>query len=83
MNTRWDLTTDGNPEILASPEALRDWLSARGLVTATRRLMSQDLDRALAVREGLRALAFVNNDHDLDLGAIEAMRQASDGAAAR
>ena len=80
MNTRWDLTTDGNPEILASPEALRDWLSARGLVTAPRRLMSQDLDRALAVREGLRALAFVNNDHDLDLGAIEAMRQASAGA---
>jgi predicted RNA-binding Zn ribbon-like protein len=80
MNTRWDLTTRRNPEILDSPEALRDWLQARGLGAEPKRLASADLDRALTVREGLRALAFANNDHPLDLGAIEAMRQASAGA---
>jgi predicted RNA-binding Zn ribbon-like protein len=79
MNSRWDLTTAGNPEILASAEALGDWLQARGLVAGSKRLTSHDLDRALAVREGLRALAFANNDHSLDLGAIDAMRKASEG----
>ena len=32
------------------------------------------------MREGLRALAFANNDQGLDRGAIDAMRQASAGA---
>ena len=80
MNTRWDLRTGGNAEILVSAEALRDWLSARGLVAGPKPLTSHDLDRALAVREGLRALAFANNDHALDAGAVDAMRQASAGA---
>jgi hypothetical protein len=80
MNTRWDLASGSNTEILVSADALRDWLRARGLVAGPRRLTSQDLDRAVAVREGLRALAFANNDHDLDRGAIEAMREASGGA---
>jgi predicted RNA-binding Zn ribbon-like protein len=80
MNTRWDLTTGRNAEILVSAEALRDWLQARGLAAGPKRLTSHDLDRALAVREGLRALAFANNDHILDRGAIDAMRQASAGA---
>src|SRR5215213_2959649 len=79
INTRWDLTTEGNREILVSSGALRDWLQARGLVGGSKRLTSRDLDRVLAVREGLRALAFANNDHRLDPGAIEAMRQASAG----
>jgi predicted RNA-binding Zn ribbon-like protein len=33
------------------------------------------------VREGLRALAFANNGHDLHQGGVEAMREASRGAA--
>jgi predicted RNA-binding Zn ribbon-like protein len=80
MNTRWDLMTGHNPETLVSVEALRDWLRARGLIAGSRPLTGHDLDRALAVREGLRALAFANNDHTLDQGAIDAMRQASAGA---
>ena len=80
MNTRWDLQRDGIPEILISPDALRGWLQARGLVAGPKRLTSHDLDRALAVREGLRALAFANNDHTLDEAAIDAMRRASAGA---
>ena len=80
INTRWDLQRDGIPEILISPDALRGWLQARGLVAGPKRLTSHDLDRALAVREGLRALAFANNDHTLDEAAIDAMRRASAGA---
>ena len=79
MNTRWDLATGRNTEILVSAEALRDWLRQRGLVAGAKRLTSEDLDRALVVREGLRALAFANNDHGLDRGALDAMRQASAG----
>ena len=80
LNTPWDVVNRRNAETLASPEALRDWLQARRLVAGPTRFTSQDLDRALAVREGLRALAFANNDHGLDRGAIDAMRQASAGA---
>jgi predicted RNA-binding Zn ribbon-like protein len=43
-------------------------------------LDGEDLRRALAVREGLRALAFANNDQPLDQAAVEAMRRASAGA---
>jgi predicted RNA-binding Zn ribbon-like protein len=77
MNTRWDITTKRHAETLASPEALHEWLRARGLLTGPTRLGNEDLNRALAVREGLRALAFANNNHGLDREAIEAMRRAA------
>jgi predicted RNA-binding Zn ribbon-like protein len=79
MNTPWDVVRKRNAETLVSAEALRDWLQARSLLAGHVRLESDDLDRALAVREGLRALAFANNDHDLDNQAIDAMREASAG----
>src|SRR5215203_3468504 len=77
VNTRWDLTAEGQGETLVNPAALHDWLEARGLVGKRDRLDPRDLDRALAIREGLRALAFANNQHQLNVGAIDAMRQAS------
>jgi predicted RNA-binding Zn ribbon-like protein len=80
MNTRWDLETERNTETLVSADALRDWLKAHGILSSSTRLAADDLDRVLAVREGLRALAFANNGCELQLDAIEAMRQASDGA---
>ena len=80
MNSRWDFATERHSEILVSARALDDWLRARGLRAGPRRLASADLDRALAVREGLRALAFANNEHTLDEEAIDAMDQASAGA---
>ena len=81
LNTRWDLTAPAHGETLVSPVALRDWLAARGLIGERNRLDPRDLDRALAVREGLRALAFANNHHRLDSEAFDAMGQASEGAA--
>ena len=83
LNTRFDLTTEHAGEVLVSAEALRDWLAARELIKGRRRLDEHDLDRAMAVREGLRALAFANNDQTLNQGAIDAMRRASKGTGAQ
>jgi predicted RNA-binding Zn ribbon-like protein len=79
VNTHFDLASGGG-EVLASPESLRAWLGARGMLERAGRVDGRDLDRVLAVREGLRALAFANNDQELDDGAVDAMRQASVGA---
>jgi len=81
VNTCWNLRDERNEEILTSPQALADWLASRGLIQSTVRLGEVDLARALAVREGLRALAFANNGRDLDRQAVNAMREASRGAA--
>jgi predicted RNA-binding Zn ribbon-like protein len=43
-------------DVLDSPAALARWLHEHGLVERNRRLGGADLERALAVREGLRAL---------------------------
>jgi predicted RNA-binding Zn ribbon-like protein len=80
MNTRWNLQDPGGGEILTSGEALADWLRSRGLLEGEKSVSQGDLERTVTVREGLRALAFANNDRDLDRGAIDAMRRASRGA---
>jgi predicted RNA-binding Zn ribbon-like protein len=80
MNTRWDLARGRPAEMLVSAYALHDWLRTRGLLRGPMRLTNRDLDRALAVREGLRGLAFANNGHRWAEGALDAMRQASKGA---
>ena len=82
LNSKWDLSGDRS-EIFASGEALAAWLRARGLLADGRRLTDDDLARALAVREGLRAMASQNNGHRLDEGATEAMRRASEAASSR
>lgn len=79
VNTFYDLGTDHGGELLTSPTALRDWLTDRELLGSGTRLGRRDLDRALAIREGLRALAFANNGRPLDTNAIDAMRRASEG----
>jgi predicted RNA-binding Zn ribbon-like protein len=80
VNTHYDLTAEGGGERLVDPTALRSWLVARGLLEERARLDGEDLKRALAVREGLRSLAFVNNDQPLDEAALDALRSASAGA---
>jgi predicted RNA-binding Zn ribbon-like protein len=79
LNTRWDIRGD-HREILDSAEALARWLSDRDLLADDRRLTDEDVARTLAVREGLRAIAFVNSGHPADEGAIDAMRRASQAA---
>jgi predicted RNA-binding Zn ribbon-like protein len=79
VNTHFDRAAGGG-ETLTTPEALAGWLRARGLLEGGRRVDRRGLERALAVREGIRALAFANNDHAVDGAAIDAMREASRGA---
>lgn len=44
------------PEELTSPEALRAWLAARGLMPAEAPITAADLRHALALREAMRAV---------------------------
>ena len=62
VNTHYDLTGERGGERLVSPDSLRDWLAVHDLGRRHERLNPDDLDRAISVREGLRALAFANND---------------------
>jgi predicted RNA-binding Zn ribbon-like protein len=71
VNTFWDL--DEGAEQLTAPDALGDWLAARGLLEPGTRLDTADLERALRVREGLRAMLFANNGAAYDPAAIEAL----------
>lgn len=80
VNTHYDLTAERGGEILVSPDALVDWLRARGLLPRRQALNGGDLQRALVIREGLRALAFANNGQAINVDAAAAMRAASAGA---
>lgn len=80
LNTHYDLTAEHGGEILTDPVALGDWLAAHSLLDRRARLGPGDRERALAVREGLRALAFANNEQPLDADAVAGLRRASAGA---
>jgi predicted RNA-binding Zn ribbon-like protein len=80
LNTHYDLSAEHGGEVLTDPEALRSWLASRGLLSERAHLNGEHLRRAVAVREGLRALAFANNERPLDEAAMDAMRRAADNA---
>lgn len=75
VNSRWDLEHE-HEEQLGSPSELADWLAEHDLLEPGTRLTAADLRRALDVREGLRALLFVNNGADADRPAIERLNRA-------
>jgi predicted RNA-binding Zn ribbon-like protein len=52
---------EDGPEELTTPAALRDWLAGQGLLTARARVRGDDLTRAIALREAIRALVAGNN----------------------
>ena len=81
VNTHWDLEHDLGGEVLHSPAALGRWLVGRGLLEPGVTLARADLRRALAVREGIRALLAANNGSPLDPGAIEALNRAASRSA--
>ena len=68
---------------LTSPEALRDWLAERGLVGADERAGAGDLQRAVDVREGLRALLMTNNGMPADADKLERLDRAAARAGLR
>ena len=57
VNTHYDLEFDHGAELLATPAALAAWLHRSGLIGAGVAADPGDLERALTVREALRALA--------------------------
>jgi predicted RNA-binding Zn ribbon-like protein len=67
-------------EELDTPEALRTWLVERELMSAGDPVTEADLRRAVDVREGLRALLFANNGHELDGAAVERLDRAASRA---
>jgi predicted RNA-binding Zn ribbon-like protein len=83
VNSRWDLSSPSKGETFATPAHLESWLRARGLIGRRPCLTDRDVGRAIAVREGLRALAFANGGRRLDDAAIGEMRRASERASAR
>jgi predicted RNA-binding Zn ribbon-like protein len=60
---------DDGIEHLASPAQLRDWLSEHGL-DAPADLGSRDVDRAIELREALRALLLANSGEPLERDAL-------------
>jgi predicted RNA-binding Zn ribbon-like protein len=70
---------DGD-EAFPIPSALADWLAERGLAAPGEALDHEDLARALAVREALRALLLANNGGELDSGALATLNAAADRA---
>jgi predicted RNA-binding Zn ribbon-like protein len=67
-------------EELETPEALKAWLVERDLMNPDDPVTEGDLRRALDVREGLRALLFANNGHELDRAAVERLDRAASRA---
>ena len=74
VNTRWDLDHDLEEQLRGPPE-IAAWLTERRLLEPGTGLTTGDLKRALDVREGLRALLFVNNGAIQDDEAIERLNR--------
>src|SRR4051794_20523882 len=81
LNTHYDLLAEHGGERMVDPGTLRAWLAERSLIEGEGTLGEADLERALTLREGLRALAFANNHEALDEAAVDGLRRASAGAA--
>ncbi len=62
INSNYDLVENHGAELLDSPEALTRWLERRGLKATT--ASADDLERALEIREALRALLIAKHDGD-------------------
>jgi predicted RNA-binding Zn ribbon-like protein len=74
------LDLEGEAEQLAGAGELRAWLTGRGLLDRAARVSDDDLERALAVRAGLRELAMANADLPVDNAPIRALNLALDPA---
>ncbi|MGI8571884.1 MAG: CGNR zinc finger domain-containing protein [Solirubrobacteraceae bacterium] len=66
----------GQQEQWATPAALERWLTERELLAPDAAVGQADLDRALDVRDGLRALLFANNGAPVDNDALDRLNHA-------
>ncbi len=65
---------------IADPDALRDWLTERGLIDERAELTDADVRQAHTVREALRKLLLANNGDPIDPAAVDALNAAAKGA---
>jgi predicted RNA-binding Zn ribbon-like protein len=79
VNSFYDLDNHGG-DLLATPESLGRWLRKWDLIETGADLAPADVRRAVDVREGLRALLFINNGAEADRGAISRMNEALRGS---
>jgi len=68
---------EGGRDLLADPGLLRGWLAERGLLDADAGLDAYAHQRAIAIREGIRALGRANNGEPLDAGRVAALNAAA------
>lgn len=73
-------TPEDEGDELASPQALSRWLSRHGLLALDTELGDDDLRRAVAVREGLRAMLLANLDVELSEEKARRLERAAEGA---
>jgi predicted RNA-binding Zn ribbon-like protein len=71
---------EGGSDQLGSPQLLHDWLAGHGLLEADAPVAAPTHARALAIREGIRALARGNNGEALDASPVAALNAAAAGA---
>jgi predicted RNA-binding Zn ribbon-like protein len=74
-----ELAPGEEPDKIASPAALRDWLAAQGLGEPDLgQPTDADVRRAAALREALRALLLANNGEPVDPAAVATINEISD-----
>ena len=71
---------EGEEEELASPAGLARWLRARDLLESDADVGEKDLQRAIAVREALRAQLKAHNGSDRDPEAVATLHEAANRA---
>jgi predicted RNA-binding Zn ribbon-like protein len=72
---------ESDEDAFSGPAACADWLAERGLLGPGSPPSWEDLSRAVAVREALRALLVANNDGKLDPDAVAVLDAAAREAA--
>jgi predicted RNA-binding Zn ribbon-like protein len=84
INSHHDLEFEWGADLFATPASLADWLVRRHLIAARHAPLTRgDARRAIAAREGLRALARANNQPGRGevAGAVASLNDAARGAA--
>jgi len=76
VNTR---DVEGCTDEVGTPELLAEWLRARKLLPASQRVDPDAHARAIAVREGLRALAAANNGDRPDRSRVDNLNDVASG----
>jgi predicted RNA-binding Zn ribbon-like protein len=70
---------EGEADELGTPQLLRAWLLAGRLIPAGTAVDADAHRRAIAIREGLRALGSANNGEPIDIDRVEALNQVAAG----